>query len=208
MIDPYLEHLNQYSGLIKEECNVKEVVFKTLSIEGQERYVNRNLKIHFAGVGKRLPHKAKQIIQAVKNKEWQLADDHLLICEEILLPSEFEIVLEPKASNVAVLADGKTFIILNTTLTPELALEGLARDVVRTIQQARKDAGLHISDRITLGIKCNDHLTKAIEVHKDYICNQTLCNELEFTLLSEYIYKTTVKIDNDDLELIIRKEPK
>ena len=87
----------------------------------------------------------------------------------------------------------------------DLELEGLARDVVRAVQQARKDADLQISDRIKLGISCSDHLNKAIKLHKDYICSQTLCQEIEYRLLQQYDHKSNIKIDNEDLELTIKR---
>ena len=95
--------------------------------------------------------------------------------------------------------------ILDIKIDEDLELEGLARDVVRAVQQARKDADLQISDRIKLGISCSDHLNKAIKLHKDYICSQTLCQEIEYRLLQQYDHKSNIKIDNEDLELTIKR---
>ena len=60
---------------------------------------------------------------------------------------------------------GGGFVILDTAVTPELAAEGLARDVVRAVQQARRDAGLDVSDRIELTLAADAEVRAAIEAH-------------------------------------------
>src|SRR5690606_13508591 len=67
---------------------------------------------------------------------------------------------------------------LNTTVTPELLREGLARDVVRLVQNARKSAGLEVSDRITLSLSAGGLLLGAIEEHSRAIANETLATSL------------------------------
>jgi isoleucyl-tRNA synthetase len=69
---------------------------------------------------------------------------------------------------------------LDTTVTPELEAEGRARDVIRIIQQARKDADLHVSDRIELVVGTDDELRSAIETHADQIRTATLAVSLAF----------------------------
>ncbi|NIQ27868.1 MAG: hypothetical protein GTN88_15750, partial [Gammaproteobacteria bacterium] len=58
---------------------------------------------------------------------------------------------------------------LDTTLTDELVREGLAREIVRSVQDARKQAGLEVSDRITLGVSGSAAVAAALDVHRDYI---------------------------------------
>ena len=64
-------------------------------------------------------------------------------------------------------------------MTPELAAEGLARDVVRAVQQARKDAGLDVSDRISLTIGGSAETRAAVTAHRDLIARETLATSLE-----------------------------
>jgi isoleucyl-tRNA synthetase len=71
-------------------------------------------------------------------------------------------------------------VVLDTAVTPELEAEGLARDVVRLAQQARKDEGLHVADRIHLVVDPGDHddVRAAVEAHRDWVAEQTLAREL------------------------------
>src|SRR5206468_2685553 len=69
-------------------------------------------------------------------------------------------------------------VALDLDLTPELRQERLAREVVRVVQEARKEADLRVTDRITLRIRCSGELARSIAKHADYIRNETLATEL------------------------------
>ena len=69
-------------------------------------------------------------------------------------------------------------VILDTTVTSELEAEGTARDLIRLIQQSRKEADLHVSDRIELVIHAPENLTDAIKTHKAFIQSETLAEDL------------------------------
>jgi isoleucyl-tRNA synthetase len=66
------------------------------------------------------------------------------------------------------------FVVLDTTVTPELAAEGLARDVIRAVQQARRDAGLDVSDRISLTVTGDEEVWAATVAHQELIMLETL----------------------------------
>ena len=80
--------------------------------------------------------------------------------------------------NLAFLTEADTFVALDTTLTPDLLQEGIARDFVRQVQQARKDKGLEVSDRIQLRYRAEGDIPQAVEVWADYIQRETLATEL------------------------------
>jgi isoleucyl-tRNA synthetase len=69
---------------------------------------------------------------------------------------------------------------LDTTVSPELAAEGLARDVVRAVQQARRGAGLEVSDRIILRLAGDEAVRAAVEAHAELIKKETLATSLDF----------------------------
>ena len=66
------------------------------------------------------------------------------------------------------------FVVLDTAVTPELAAEGLARDLVRAVQQARRDAGLAVSDRIALTIGGSEAVQAAARTHEALVGSETL----------------------------------
>ena len=78
---------------------------------------------------------------------------------------------------VAVLPRGG-FVVLDTGVTPELEAEGLANDLIRAVQQARREAGLHISDRIALTLAATDGVRAALDAHRDRVCAETLTERL------------------------------
>lgn len=173
---------NSLIPIIKDEVNVKEIESGN-SKEAVTDYADLKLQIIFPVLGKRLPEKIKQIIPASKKGEWKrLEDGRIEIVGEVLEKNEFTILLEPKPEykeRAQPLSTNDALVILDTEITPELEAEGYARDIVRLVQQARKDAGLNVADRIKLILKVNDKLVSATNTHKDYIIEQVLAVALE-----------------------------
>ena len=92
-----------------------------------------------------------------------------------LLPGEYELKLTAADPDSTIALPGTSGLIsLDTSVTAELAAEGTARDVVRVIQQARKDAGLAVSDRITLSVGADAAVADAVRAHADFIAGETL----------------------------------
>ncbi|CAN5416417.1 isoleucine--tRNA ligase [soil metagenome] len=94
-------------------------------------------------------------------------------------------------------------VALDLYITPELEREGLMREVIRYIQNARKDAGLNVDDRIKLSLKTdNERLQTAITEHEKTIIDETLAAQRDD---NEHSYKTTVKIDGAELVISLEK---
>ena len=74
---------------------------------------------------------------------------------------------------------GGGFVVLDTAVTPELEAEGVARDLVRAVQQARRDAGLDVSDRIALSLVATAEVADAARTHADLICRETLATSFD-----------------------------
>jgi isoleucyl-tRNA synthetase len=74
--------------------------------------------------------------------------------------------------------EGGASVALDLTVTPELRLEGLARELVRAVQDLRKDAGLKVSDRIELAVEAAGEVAEALEAHADYLRAETLAVRL------------------------------
>ncbi|MDX2095897.1 MAG: isoleucine--tRNA ligase [Alphaproteobacteria bacterium] len=167
-----------FSSIICEEVNAKE--FRTGG--SFDDYASVRLQINSQVLGKRLPEKMKQILPASKKGEWsRKANGDVVVADEVLLAGEYTILLEPKPeykNSAAPLSTNDALVILDLTITPELEAEGRARDLVRMIQQARKDSGLNVGDRITLALDVPADFQTAIAAHGDYIRAQTLAVSL------------------------------
>ena len=84
----------------------------------------------------------------------------------------------PSATGYVCSGGSGYMVALDTSLNEELVVEGLARELVRTIQDGRKSAGLDISDRISVAIEGSQGIQQAIEMHREYIMSETLALEL------------------------------
>jgi isoleucyl-tRNA synthetase len=104
------------------------------------------------------------------------------------------------------IADKGTQILLDGRITPELELEGLAREIIRYVQNARKDAGLEMDDRIALMLGTEDaKLKDAIRTHRDYIANETLVSNWATDSLGVMAYRAEVKIEKAALVIELKK---
>ena len=100
-----------------------------------------------------------------------------------LLPEEFDFrVVSAGAGAVATLKASSGLVVLDTAVTPELELEGRARDLIRQIQQARRDAGLDVSDRIKLDVRGGADVIAAFEAHRALVEQETLTASSTATL--------------------------
>ncbi len=195
-----IDFITQFEDLIKDELNVKEVIL----LSDLENYATQKLSINFPLVGKRLAHKMKDLISASKQSQWKIMDGLLQISGEILTESEYSLVLEPHKNITCAKAlnSNSALVVLDLTITQELYNEGIARDVVRSIQQARKDAEFHISDRIYLEIITTSDLENILSQHKKFIEEQTLSN---FTTNLDLCYIIDVTLEKFSLQIKIKK---
>jgi isoleucyl-tRNA synthetase len=172
--------LEKYKSIIADEINVKEVFFEEKLEDFADFIIEINLKLLGAKYGEKL----KNIINFVKSGKWQKDGDNVVVGNNyaILEPTEYVLKLVSKngeSDNIKSLPNNKMLIDVDFSITEELELEGIARDMIRNIQQMRKDKGFDISDRINLTIKTNDEkIVSAINNNIEYIKEQTLSLEL------------------------------
>lgn len=170
-----------FRNLILDEVNAKSYV--TAEAGQVKDYATYKVQVNLPVVGKKLGSKVKQVMGAVRNGEWeQKADGTLHIAGEVLEAGEYTVLLEPKPEYkdaAQALSTNDALVVLDLNVTPELEREGIARDVVRSIQQARKDADLHISDRISLVLQGSQAVADAVKAHEGYISEQTLADSIQ-----------------------------
>jgi isoleucyl-tRNA synthetase len=170
-------------AILSDELNVKSVAFEALDEGSLESFgISRKLTVNARALGPRLGKAVQQVIQAAKAGSWHLDGDVVEVGGERLEAGEFELELEAAelGSAIAFMDDGG-FVILDAQTTPELEAEGLARDLIRVIQDTRKAAGLDVSDRIALSITgSSDTDVAALATHADMIAGETLAVETAF----------------------------
>lgn len=174
IIGQQVSTLASYQQIIADELNVKEVVF----LDALDQYAEMVLKINFRQVGERLGNKIPQLMQAAKQHEYQLSTDKqtISIAGETLQADEFTLELVAKNLPKAVATKNNDMLVeLDTTVTPALIAEGITRDIIRLIQQDRREADLNIADRLQLHINCSDpEIIAAIQANLAYLQEQTL----------------------------------
>ena len=176
-----------FLDILADELNVKEVATRELDDQvAKELGIGKKLLPQSRVLGPRVGSQVQSIIQAAKAGDWSLEGGVVTVAGIALEEGEYvlEFTSEGKDTAVQFLGSGG-FVLLDTTVTPELAAEGLARDVIRAIQQERKNAGLEVSDRIQTLLEVDEVAGDAIRAHQDLIASETLSLGIEFTELAD-----------------------
>ncbi|HDY87350.1 MAG TPA: isoleucine--tRNA ligase, partial [bacterium] len=191
----------KYIDIIKDELNVKNVNF-TDDVGEMGR---QEIKVDAKSLGPRLGKKMKNVLNAVKSGEAEIQDDgSLLAAGEVIQPDEFEFRIIAGEEH-ACMSDGGLFACLDLHINRELKLEGLARDVIRFVQNARREADLVPDDRINLGVKAEGDIKEAVEKHAELIKSEVLATELLFGDISGDVYSETIEIQGQSIDILVGK---
>lgn len=173
--------LREFDAILRDELNVKSVELAELQESSLADYgIARKLTVNARALGPRVGKDVQRIIGAAKAGDWTTSGDVVVVGGTPLQPGEYELELQAADPESAIaFLPGGGFVVLDTHVTPELEAEGTARDIVRSVQQARKDAGLDVSDRIALRLAADSATLAAIEAHRDLIAGETLATTLE-----------------------------
>ena len=164
-------NMPEYADIIKDELNVKSVVFNETFDDMADSFVY----LITPKIGARLGGALRDIIPAVKRGDYEVAGDKLLAAGHELNSDEFEMRLTVRDGVTgAALPDNTAVVVLDTEVNSDLIAEGLANDALRFIQDMRKAAGLDVSDRIILTYSADPALSIAIEQHKKRIMRDAL----------------------------------
>ena len=176
--------LGKNEDIIREELNVKNVI-----IEGDESDLvtysaKANFKVLGAKLGKNMKQVASQVQQFTHEEIAKILDGEDMVVSydggEIALSEGDLAVQRTEKENVKVLNEGNITVGYDTEITEELLLEGIARDIVRVIQQERKENDFQVTDHIHTEIDGDDVIEKAVSSFADYISRETLSDELLF----------------------------
>jgi len=179
----YESLIGDMTDLITEELNVKEVVFE----KQLDRYMNYGLKPNFKIAGPALGAKIKAFgsslaktdpVQIVDQLESKGEACLVMDGEEMIITRDFVEIQISAKEGFTVSMENNVFTILDTTITPELISEGLAREMVSKIQQMRKQRDFEMMDQIKIYYNADEEVGAALMEHKDYIMKETLAVEL------------------------------
>jgi isoleucyl-tRNA synthetase len=195
--------------LVATELNVKRVGFAS----GEDGLVAYRLVPNFRALGPRFGRQAPAVAAAVREADAGELAPRLQAGErvELEVPEVGPVELGPDEVGVAeepvtgwrVVREGGASVALDLTVTPELRLEGLARELVRAVQDLRKDAGLKVSDRIELAVRAEGEVAGAVQAHRDYLLGETLAVEL-FGSPQGDGFDTRVDVDGQEVRLWLR----
>jgi len=172
---PDAPSLAPYAELIRDEVNVKEVVLSAdpASLGTFELAVNPRV------LGPRIGAQVQEVIKAVKAGNEVRSGDSIIAAGVQLEPGEYEVRLAAAHPESTSALPGNTGLVeLDLSVTPALAAEGVSRDVVRHVQEARRQAGLAVSDRIKLTLGADGAVADAVRAHADFVAGETLAVEV------------------------------
>ncbi|MBV1855642.1 isoleucine--tRNA ligase [Catellatospora tritici] len=174
---PDASSLRDFADLVADEVNVKQVVLS----DDLTGHCEQVLTVVPRVLGPRVGGSVQQVIKAVKAGEWSLVDGAPVAAGVTLQEGEYELKLvAADAEHSAPLPGDAGVVVLDTAVTPDLQAEGLARDVVRAVQQARREADLAITDRILVTVAASAEVVAAVAAHRDFVAGETLADEVDF----------------------------
>lgn len=179
----YKDTIEDLTPLIMEELNVKNVVFA----DQLDQYMNFALKPNFKVAGPVLGKKIKAFGAALAKEDAAAVVSRLeegtmtlnLDGEDFEIQKDFVDVRINAKEGFAVAMENNVFTILETTVTPELAAEGLARELISKVQQMRKANDYEMMDNIRISVEADADVQAAIDAFADYIKKETLAVAIE-----------------------------
>jgi len=180
--------LSEMAQIIAEELNVKDVVIQ----EDESALVRYSAKANFKRLGSALGKQMKEVASLIEGFNGKLiasildgAKYHLAYSGgDVPISSDEIIVQRTEQEGVKVLNEETLTVGFDTTVTEDLLLEGIAREIIRTVQNLRKENGFEVSDRITLRWEGEEIFKRVFALHGPVIARETLSNSISFATLS------------------------
>ncbi|MEY2799100.1 MAG: hypothetical protein RI934_88, partial [Bacteroidota bacterium] len=193
--------------LILSETNIKNIEYLTDSHGFIHKKIKPNFKALGAKVGKDMKEVAaaltaldqNQILEFEKNGQYTLENNNYVI--DI---ADVEIVAED-IPGWLVNVMGKLTVALDVSISEELRLEGLAREIINRVQNLRKDKGFEVTDKIQVKILDNDYIKEAINKNLNYICAEILATQMSF-VAGDLLNKERVEINEKEVYISIEKD--
>ena len=187
-----------FANIVEDELNLRQVELVSAdTVDPADYGISQQLKVNARAAGPRLGKQVQVAIKASKSGDWTVTEDGTVLVGVAALDGglaleegEYELATVVAAdaegaehTAAAVLPGG--FLVLNIELTDELVAEGIARDTIRAIQQARKDADLNVADRINLSIAAPEETLAALRANEALVTGETLAVSLQLSEAAE-----------------------
>ncbi|HEC87725.1 MAG TPA: isoleucine--tRNA ligase, partial [Thermoplasmata archaeon] len=192
--------IEELAELIKEEINVKNIIFNA----DDSIFMEKVVKPNYPKLGPKYKDKAKEVAEIIEKADIDKLDGMKIVLdgiEHVIEKEEFLIEKRAKEGYAIGKIDG-VLIALNTKQTPELLAEGFAREIIRRIQEMRKELNLEMEEKISIEI---DIERRRIEGWEDYVKNETRSEKIEYKN-PECEYVKEWNIDGEKIRIGIKKE--
>ncbi|HJM28108.1 MAG TPA: isoleucine--tRNA ligase [Acidimicrobiales bacterium] len=196
------EILKDFDSLIKDEVNIKSVQFS----DDIDKYARFSLKPDGKLLGPRLGGNVQKVFSAARNGDWEWDEGRKVrVGDFVLEDGEYELsLIANEGITAASLSGNEVIVVLDTEITEELENEGKARDSVRAIQEARKNQGLVLTDRIHVSIEASTETARAIEEFSSYISEQVLAKSIQIQELESGLESHEGVVDGEKILIQIR----
>jgi isoleucyl-tRNA synthetase len=202
------EAIGRRSELVTSELNVKELEF----VSEESELVGYRVKPNYRTLGPRFGKEMPQVAAAIEALDaagiaGSLAEGrevgfHLNGRDHSLGVDDINLIMEPLEGYQVEAAAGHA-VALSLEVDDELRREGLAREIVHAVQNARRDAGLEVTDRIALGLGGDPELLDAARAHEAYLAGETLATAVSY----DGAGVATAKIDGRELRIAVERSP-
>ncbi|MBR4618505.1 MAG: isoleucine--tRNA ligase [Bacilli bacterium] len=196
--------IGDLDSIIKEELNVKEIIYK----DDMTDYLTYSIKPNFKVLGKELGSSIKLLQEKLTSltsedayKAYNSSLEIELDNKNVILNKDNTILSTNVKEGYTASSSDKVVVVLDTTLTNELILEGLAREMVRTIQSLRKEADFIITDHIKVYYQGDTEIDNMLTSYKDYVQNETLSNEI----IKQDVNSEEYDLNGHNVKIVVEK---
>lgn len=187
--------------VILEELNVKNIEILKDAGEIAEYTVIPNSKV----LGPKYGKDVQFIIQKIKAGDFELLETGEVKVEQFILQNDEVSVGFKGKEGFDVESESGITVALDTTLTEDLKKEGYARDIIRFIQEMRKEADFQVDDRIYVLVEASAEIADAVSAFADYIKNETLAIEIQQSGNLEWDKEKVVQLEENDVKIAVKK---
>ena len=204
------EQVNEVKSLIMSEVNVKNIEY----IEDSSNILLKRIKPNFKKLGPKYGKLMKDIAEHLvnlgqddikdfeKNGEFTLSIDH----QDIRITLDDIEIISDDIPGLQVAVMGTLTVALDTTITPVLLEEGIARELISRIQNLRKDKDFDVTDKINVKLQGNDEINLAVQNNLMYICSETLAKSFEIVNNIDVPEKDVIELtDTISVEILVQK---